>query len=138
LFGPGTYLVPRQDGLVVVGATSEQVGFTPGLTPMGQIRLERGLRQLLPAAARWPPMERWYGFRPCTMDQQPVLGPGPLKGLVMATGHHRNGVLLAAVTAELTRAVLDQGSAGFHSNPWATPFLHAFRWNRFACPPAQD
>ncbi|MXW41298.1 MAG: glycine oxidase ThiO [Synechococcus sp. SB0668_bin_15] len=139
LFGPGTYLVPRQDGLVVVGATSEQVGFTPGLTPMGQSRLEQGLRQLLPVAARWPPMERWYGFRPCTRDQQPVLGPGPLAGLVMATGHHRNGVLLAAVTAELTRIVLETGpaAAGCHNTPWAAPFLHAFRWNRFSPAPAQ-
>ncbi|MCY4359417.1 MAG: FAD-dependent oxidoreductase [Cyanobacteria bacterium MAG APA_bin_95] len=138
LFGPGAYLVPRQDGLVVVGATSEQVGFTPGLTPMGQTRLERSLRELLPAATRWPPMERWYGFRPCTRDQQPVLGPGPLAGLVMATGHHRNGVLLAAVTAELTRAVLDSGAAGLPNIPWATPFLHAFRWNRFSPASAQD
>jgi len=137
IFGPGAYLVPRQDGLVVVGATTEQVGFTPGLTPMGQTRLEQGLRQLLPAAAQWPPMERWYGFRPCTRDQQPVLGPGPLKGLVMATGHHRNGILLAAVTTELTRVVLEAGPAGCHLAPWAAPFLHAFRWNRFSSPPAQ-
>ena len=138
LFGPGTYLVPRRDGLVVVGATTEQVGFTPGLTPMGQARLEEGLRQLLPGATRWPPMERWYGFRPCTGDQQPVLGPGPLQGLVMATGHHRNGVLLAAVTAELTRIVLDADPAGCHNTSWAAPFLHAFRWNRFSPIPAQD
>ncbi|KKZ11598.1 MAG: amino acid oxidase [Candidatus Synechococcus spongiarum SP3] len=134
LFGPGAYLVPRRDGLVVVGATSEQVGFTPGLTPIGQDQLERGLRQLLPAATRWPPMERWYGFRPCTRDQQPVLGPGPLVGLVMATGHHRNGVLLAAVTAELTRAVLDAGPAGLRKTSLATT-LHPFRWNRFSPAP---
>ena len=137
LFGPGTYLVPRQDGLVVVGATSEQVGFTPGLTPMGQNRLERGLRELLPEGSRWPPMERWYGFRPSTPDQQPVLGPGPLQGLVMATGHHRNGVLLAAVTAELTQAVLSQDPAGFPNTPLAAT-LHPFRWNRFAPAPGQD
>lgn len=137
LFGPGAYLVPRQDGLVVVGATTEQVGFTPGLTPMGQSRLEQGLREFLPAATRWPPMERWYGFRPCTRDQQPVLGPGPLKGLVMATGHHRNGVLLAAVTAELTRAVLESGPAGLRNTPLAAT-LHPFRWNRFSPAPAQD
>ena len=137
LFGPGTYLVPRQDGLVVVGATTEQVGFTPGLTPMGQTRLEQGLRQLLPAAAHWPPMERWYGFRPCTRDQQPVLGPGPLRGLVMATGHHRNGVLLAAVTAEVTRVVLEAGPAGCHPAPWAASLLDAFRWDRFSSTPAQ-
>ena len=138
LFGPGTYLVPRQDGLVVVGATSEQVGFTPGLTPMGQSQLEQGLQALLPGASRWPPMERWYGFRPCTRDQQPVLGPGPLGGLVMATGHHRNGVLLAAVTAELTQAVLEQRPADLHNTPLSTTFLHPFRWNRFSSAPAQD
>ena len=137
VFGPGTYLVPRQDGLVVVGATSEQVGFAPGLTPMGQRQLEQGLHGLLPAARRWPLMERWYGFRPCTADELPVLGPGPLQGLVMATGHHRNGVLLAAVTAELTQAVLEAGPGGSHNTPWVTPFLHAFRWNRFSPAPAQ-
>ena len=136
LFGPGTYLVPRQDGLVVVGATCEQVGFTPGLTPTGQSRLEQGLRQLLPAATCWPPMERWYGFRPCTRDQRPVLGPGPVAGLVMATGHHRNGVLLAAVTAELTRTVLAAGPEGLGNTPLAAT-LHPFRWNRFSSTPAQ-
>jgi len=133
LFGAGTYLVPRQDGLVVVGATSEHVGFTSGLTPMGQTQLERGLQQLLPVATPWPPMERWYGFRPCTTDQQPVLGPGPLKGLVMATGHHRHGVLLAAVTAELTQALLAHGGDSLHTMPLATT-LEPFHWSRFSQP----
>ncbi|MYI87945.1 MAG: hypothetical protein F4074_05070 [Synechococcus sp. SB0672_bin_10] len=64
--------------------------------------------------------------------------PLPLKRrLVLATGHHRNGVLLAAVTAELTRVVLEKESTGLHNTPWATPFLHAFRWNRFSSTPAQ-
>jgi glycine oxidase len=46
-------------------------------------------------------MERWWGFRPCTPDEGPLLGDGPIKGLWLACGHHRNGVLLAAITAEL-------------------------------------
>ena len=69
IFGPGTYLVPRQDGLLVVGATSEpEAGFSEGLTPAGQRQLQEGLASLLPEAACWPPMERWWGFRPHTPD----------------------------------------------------------------------
>ena len=102
IFGPGTYLVPRQDGLVVVGATSEpEAGFSEGLTPTGQRQLQTGIEALLPEAAGWPPMERWWGFRPCTPDEGPLLGISSVPGLWLATGHHRNGVLLAAITAEL-------------------------------------
>ncbi|MFQ6537745.1 MULTISPECIES: FAD-dependent oxidoreductase [Aphanothece] len=128
VFGPGTYLVPREDGLLVVGATVEpEAGFAAGLTPAGQRQLEAGLAELLPAAADWPPMERWWGFRPCTPDQGPLLGAGPIPGLWLATGHHRNGVLLAAITAELVAGLM-QGPA-----PLATParLLRAFRWDRF-------
>ena len=46
-------------------------------------------------------MERWWGFRPCTPDQNPIIGKSLLKGLLLATGHHRNGVLLAAITSQL-------------------------------------
>jgi glycine oxidase len=124
LFGPGTYLVPRRDGLVVVGATSEvEARFAPGLTPAGQRHLERGVVALLPEATRWPPMERWWGFRPGTPDGGPLLGPGPLEGLWLCTGHHRNGVLLAAVSAD---AVV----AGLSGDP-LKPGLDAFRWCRF-------
>jgi glycine oxidase len=124
LFGPGTYLVPRHDGLVVVGATSEaEAGFEAGLTPAGQRQLERGVAALLPEASRWPPMERWWGFRPGTPDGAPLLGPGPLEGLWLCTGHHRNGVLLAAVSAEAV-------AAGLSGSP-LMPGLNAFRWCRF-------
>ena len=124
LFGPGTYLVPRQDGLVVVGATSEpEAGFSAGLTPAGQRQLERGLAALLPEAMHWPPMERWWGFRPGTPDGAPLLGPGPLEGLWLCTGHHRNGVLLAGVSADAVAA----GISGDQRMPW----LDAFRWSRF-------
>jgi glycine oxidase len=136
LFGPGTYLVPREDGLVVIGATSEpEAAFAEGLTPAGQRQLQAGLRALLPEASGWPPMERWWGFRPCTPDQAPVLGPGPHPGLWLATGHHRNGVLLAAITAELlgellapSEAVGEAGQDGDRSAAW----LQAFGWGRFS------
>ena len=136
LFGPGTYLVPRDDGLVVVGATSEpEAGFGEGLTPAGQRQLQAGITALLPEAGGWPPMERWWGFRPCTPDEAPLLGAGPIAGLWLATGHHRNGVLLAAITAELLAARLApeaSGSSGALTDEETSHFLQAFRWDRFA------
>jgi glycine oxidase len=127
IFGPGTYLVPRQDGLLVVGATSEaEAGFSEGLTPAGQRQLQEGLASLLPEASAWPPMERWWGFRPHTPDEAPLLGTSPIPGLWLAAGHHRNGVLLAAITAELV--------AGAILGDLATPEqnqLHKFSWQRF-------
>jgi glycine oxidase len=127
IFGPGTYLVGREDGLLVVGATSEpEAGFSEGLTPAGQRQLEAGIADLLPAACQWPPMERWWGFRPCTPDQAPLLGESPVPGLWLATGHHRNGVLLAAITAELLAGVL-AGTV----DPAAERWLAAFSWKRF-------
>ena len=127
VFGPGTYLVPREDGLVVVGATAEpEAGFADGLTPRGQRQLEDNLAALLPAAAGWPAMERWWGFRPGTPDEAPLLGASPIEGLWLATGHYRNGVLLAAITAEL----LADRLLGQHLPAAAGELLAAFRWDR--------
>ena len=126
VFGPGTYLVPRDDGLLVVGATSEpEAGFAEGLTPQGQRQLQAGIAALLPDAANWPPMERWWGYRPGTPDEAPLLGEGPLAGLWLATGHHRNGVLLAAITADLLAGAIG-GEITNHE------LLKAFSWRRFA------
>jgi glycine oxidase len=128
IFGPGTYLVPREDGLLVVGATSEaQAGFNEGLTPAGQRQLQDGIAALLPAATSWPPMERWWGFRPCTPDEGPLLGASGIPGLWLAAGHHRNGVLLAAITAELLAAALSPAGP----DPAQARQLARFRWDRF-------
>ena len=143
IFGPGTYLVPREDGLLVVGATSErEAGFTEGLTPFGQRQLQAGIAALLPEASQWPPMERWWGFRPCTPDEGPLLGASPIPGLWLATGHHRNGVLLAAITAELIAETVTSAAAST-SHPFqpataaldpatTARWLKAFRWDRFS------
>jgi glycine oxidase len=128
VFGPGTYLVPRDDGLIVVGATSEaEAGFSEGLTPTGQRQLQQGITSLLPAASLWPPMERWWGYRPGTPDEGPLLGASPIKGLWLATGHYRNGVLLAAITAELLAALITGLDLADDEQQW----LHALRWSRF-------
>jgi glycine oxidase len=133
LFGPGTYLVPREDGLLVVGATSEpQAGFDEGLTPTGQRTLQQGIDALLPAANGWPPMERWWGFRPCTPDEGPLLGTSAIPGLWLATGHHRNGVLLAAITAELLSDAIDRHpQTEGDTNQGDLALLDQFHWSRF-------
>ena len=129
LFGPGTYMVPREDGLVVVGATSEpEAGFLEGLTPAGQRQLETGVAALFPEASSWPPMERWWGFRPCTPDEGPILGEGPIPGLWLATGHHRNGVLLAVISAEVITACLTSATVDTDPSEW----LELFGMKRFA------
>ncbi len=142
IFGPGTYLVPREDGLLVVGATSEaEAGFAEGLTPAGQRQLQQGIASLLPEASSWPPMERWWGFRPCTPDEGPLLGTSPIPGLWLASGHHRNGVLLAAITSELLSRQLSSASSsadGLSEDstdldlPSGRTWQQAFRWDRFA------
>jgi glycine oxidase len=127
IFGPGTYLVPRQDGLLVVGATSEpEAGLSEGLTPAGQRQLQEGLASLLPEASAWPPMERWWGFRPHTPDEAPLLGASPIPGLWLAAGHHRNGVLLAAITAELVAGAIHGDLEPPEKNQ-----LNDFSWRRF-------
>tara|TARA_B100000965_G_scaffold397664_1_gene414531 strand:- start:145 stop:1248 length:1104 start_codon:yes stop_codon:yes gene_type:complete len=128
VFGPGIYLVPRDDGLIIVGATSErEVGFQDGLTPKGQSELKEGIESLVPELNQLPHMERWWGFRPCTTDEGPLLGMSSVNGLWLATGHYRNGVLLAAITAELIgKSICSLPMSEEESN-----LLFKFRWNRF-------
>ena len=129
IFGPGIYMVPRDDGLVVVGATSEpEAGFSEGLTPQGQTRLKEGIAELLPEAIHWPPMERWWGFRPCTPDEGPLLGPSPIEGLLLACGHHRNGVLMASATSELIAEI----ASGNKPRNDLAELITSFRWDRFS------
>lgn len=101
IFGPQTYLVPRKDGKLIVGATSEDVGWVPHNTPKGiQTLLNRAVR-LHPALQDWQLEEIWWGFRPATADQLPILGRSTCDNLFLATGHYRNGILLAPITALL-------------------------------------
>ena len=102
LFGPKTYLVPRDDGLIVVGATVEKdAEFEQGNTPNGINQLQEGIKSLLPEAMNWPQMEHWWGFRPCTPDLKPIIGKSEIENLFLATGHYRNGVLFSAITSNI-------------------------------------
>jgi glycine oxidase len=94
------YVIPREDGRLLVGATVEDVGFRKGATPRGMSGLMAAATAVLPMVADLPLVETWAGFRPMTPDGLPILGQDPsLAGLYYATGHFRNGILLAPVTA---------------------------------------
>ena len=104
----GGYLVPRGDGRYVLGATMEERGFEPQATAGGVYELLRDAHELVPGVGELRIAELGVGYRPGTPDNTPVIGPGTLEGLTWATGHHRNGILLAPLTAELvTRLLLD-------------------------------
>ncbi|MGB3300584.1 MAG: glycine oxidase ThiO, partial [Phormidesmis sp.] len=99
LYGEKVYIVPRRDGRIIVGATVEDVGFTPHNTPAGMAEILSAAVELYPALKDFPIEECWWGFRPATPDELPVLGAGPCENLTLATGHYRNGILLAPITA---------------------------------------
>jgi glycine oxidase len=102
----GGYLVPRGDGRYVLGATMEERGFDTSVTAGAVFELLRDAIELVPAVAELVIDELSAGLRPATPDSLPAIGPGELPGLYWATGHYRNGILLAPVTAELVASAL--------------------------------
>ena len=96
------YLVPRPSGELLIGATVERAGWERAVTAEGIAGLLRSAIELVPALADLPIARTWCGFRPWAPDSLPVLGPWPgVAGLFLATGHFRNGILLAPITARL-------------------------------------
>ncbi len=114
------YLVPRVNGEILVGASVERVGFAKQVTAERIHALLNDAIRLVPALGRLPIKATWAGFRPWAPDERPVIGPWPgLAGLVVATGHFRNGILLAPITARLIRELLVDGKTSLD----LTPFL---------------
>ncbi|MGH2911686.1 MAG: glycine oxidase ThiO [Solirubrobacteraceae bacterium] len=109
----GGYLVPRGDGEYVLGATMEERGFEPDATAGGIYELLRDAHELVPGVSELRIEELGVGYRPGTPDNAPLIGRGALDGLVWATGHHRNGILLAPLTAKLVVAALAGDRAGY-------------------------
>ena len=108
LWAPGAYLVPRRDGRLIVGATVEEKGFDDTITAGGMLTLLEAAWRAIPAIEELPIDEIWVGHRPGSRDDAPILGRAPLENLFYATGHHRNGILLAPVTADaMARLILD-------------------------------
>lgn len=101
------YLVPRRDGRLLAGSTTEHVGFDKRVTEEGVRAIRSMANEIAPALADSAPTDSWAGFRPCTTDDLPVLGPcEEIAGLYYATGHYRNGILLAPITGELIAAAI--------------------------------
>jgi glycine oxidase len=108
---PDVYVVPRADGRVVVGATVEEQGFYEPVTGLAVYELLRDSYELLPGILELEFVEVSVGFRPGSPDNAPLIGETEMPGVVLATGHFRNGVLLAPVTADAIAGVLLDGEA---------------------------
>ena len=102
MYSPRGYIVPRQDGRLLAGSTSERVGFAKYVTAGGISTILRNAQEISPAISHLPIVDTWAGLRPRPADGLPLLGAcGEIDGLFYATGHYRNGILLAPVTGEL-------------------------------------
>ena len=113
------YIVPRGSGLCVAGSTLEDVGYEKGITPQGITRILSMAMELVPALSAAEIVETWSGLRPDSPDHLPILGPTDLQGLVIATGHYRNGILLTPITAKLIAE-------------WITEQRVSFAWDDFS------
>jgi glycine oxidase len=125
IFSPRGYLVPRQDGRLLSGSTSENAGFAKRVTAGGIASILRYALEISPFVANLPIVDTWAGLRPRAADGLPVLGPcGEIDGLFYATGHYRNGILLAPLTAELISEAIVAGKT--------SPLLAPFSPDRFS------
>ncbi|MGW8452243.1 glycine oxidase ThiO [Streptomyces niveus] len=118
--GSHIYLVPRENGELVLGATSEELGWDTTVTAGGVYELLRDAHELLPGITELPLTETRAGLRPTSPDNAPLLGPTALPGLHLATGHHRNGVLLTPVTGQVMATVLTTGELPDDARPFAS------------------
>ena len=104
LWRENVYLVPRDNSDLIIGATEEEMGFDKSLTAGGIYNLLKIAREVLPAIENLSIVESWAGLRPATRDEAPIIGPSKkIKGLIYATGHHRNGILLAPLTSNVIK-----------------------------------
>lgn len=117
--GSHVYLVPRENGELVVGATSEEMGWDTTVTAGGVYELLRDAHELVPGITELPLTETRAGLRPASPDNAPLLGPTALPGLHLATGHHRNGVLLTPVTGDAMAELLTTGELPVVARPFA-------------------
>src|ERR1700704_3639111 len=119
LWSEKIYLVPRNDGRILAGATVEYAGFDKRTTAGGIEKILSAAIDLAPSLANARIEETWAGLRPDSPDHLPILGPADLEGLLMATGHFRSGILLTPITARLIRE-------------WITEQKVSMDWDRFS------
>jgi len=119
LWSEKIYLVPRNDGRILAGATVEYTGFEKVLTAGGLEKILAGAIEVSPGLAGSRVEETWAGLRPDSPDHLPILGPTDIDGLLIATGHFRSGILLTPITARLVRE-------------WVTEQRVTVDWDRFS------
>jgi glycine oxidase len=112
------YVVPRSDGRVIAGSTIEEAGFEKKVTAAGVRQIIETATELCPELNDAELLESWCGLRPGTPDALPILGP-ITEGLIVATGHYRNGILLAPITARLVREWILDGKTSFDAQPYS-------------------
>ena len=113
LWRENVYLVPRNNSDLIIGATEEEMGYDKSLTVGGIYNLLKIARELLPAIEDLSIVESWSGLRPTSRDDAPIIGPSKkLKGLIYATGHHKNGILLAPLTSSIIKNYYLNGNIG--------------------------
>jgi glycine oxidase len=116
---PEIYLIPRSDGRLLAGATVEEAGYDKRTVPETIQRLERAAIAMLPALKDGRVLEAWAGLRPGTPDNLPILGSTPTPGYYLATGHFRDGILLAPVTAQAMAQVISGGRCQYDLGPFS-------------------
>jgi len=144
LFGGDSYIVPKADGRIVIGATVEAGSFDASVTPAGVMHVLQHALQLVPGLQDLPIEETWAGLRPTTPDKGPILGQTPWENLFLAGGYWRNGVLLAPKTGHLLATLIASSHKNKNKNDNDVPLpqlsqedqimLDAFSWDRFTTP----
>lgn len=122
LYSSRGYLVPRSDGRLLAGSTTEHAGFDKRVTTAGVHTITEHALEIAPGLSNLPLIDSWAGLRPRAEDDLPVLGGTDVEGLLYATGHYRNGILLAPITGELIADAVVSG---------APPLMEAFTPERF-------
>ena len=111
---PRAYVVPKADTQTMMGATVEDVGFDQTNTPEGLGLVSKSAFEISPALEESQFVGAWAGLRPGTPDDLPIIGAfGELENVVVATGHFRNGILLAPITAQLVRETIAGDPPGY-------------------------
>jgi len=132
------HMAPKSDGRLIVGATVEERGFDDTITAGGLFALLEGARRAFPAIEEMAIEAVWTGFRPSSIDDAPILGATWIPGLVLATGHHRNGYLLAPATAFAIEALIADGALPAVAQPFGLDRFEGAAPPRFPPPRAGE
>ena len=118
VFGDRGYIVTRPDGRTILGSTMEEAGHVKEVTVAGIHQVLAQSMELMPSLANAPITATWCGFRPATHEERPLIGR-VADGVFVATGHHRNGVLLSAETARVVADLIAMGACDRDLTPFA-------------------